>query len=286
MSFYFAAAPYSQADIIIIGIPFDRTSSFIPGSRFAPNQIRSGFENVESYSSYQKKDLTSYKIHDAGDMIFPSVATESILNSIENEIKKHLHQNKSVLAIGGEHTITIPIIQAYKEAYPNLKVVQFDAHADLRDEYLGEKFCHATTMQRVAETVGQDNIFQVGIRSLAKEEAKAKTRLFRINQPINKLVQRLANSPVYLTLDIDVMNTGEMPATSTPEPGGISFVELVSILTKLTKCNIVGADLVEYNPLAAPSLAYAATAAVLIREMLFLLVNKKHKQPKRPRGKS
>jgi agmatinase len=273
MSFYFATAPYPKADIIIVGVPFDRTSSFIPGTRFAPSAIRNAFENVESYSPYRNKDLTSFRIYDANDIIFSSLIMKKALSQIEKTVEKHLRKKKRVFALGGEHTITIPIVQAYKKFFPQLKVIQFDAHADWRDEYFGEKFCHATAIRRVAEVVGKQNVIPIGIRSFAQEETKERPKPFKIGQPIDKVVQKLGNTPVYITLDIDVLDTSTMPAVATPEPGGISFLELISALTRLGKCKIVGADLVEYNPLAAPSLAYASTAAVLMRELIILLAN-------------
>ncbi len=277
MLFPFAQTSYQKAKIIILGIPFDRTSSFIPGSRFAPVQIRAAFENVETYSPYQKQDLTSYKFHDAGDMVFSQARTESVLTQITQEANQHLTKSKRVLSLGGEHTITIPIVQTYKKFYPNLKVIQFDAHADWRDEYLGEKICHATTLRRVADIVGEKNVFQFGIRSMAQEESKKNIYSVKNILQINKLISKLGNAPIYLTLDIDVLDTGVMPAVATPEPGGCSFSELITALYEFRKCNIVGADLVEYNPLAASSFAYASTAAVLVREILLLLINKKPK---------
>lgn len=273
MSFYFAATLYPKTKTVVQGISFDRTSSFIPGSRFAPSQIRTAFENVESYSPYQKQDLTSFKIYDAGDIEFPLAKTRPSFNQIRAKTKRHIAKRKKVLSIGGEHTITIPLIDIHKEYYPKLRVVQFDAHADFRDEFLGEKLCHATTMRRVSEIVGEDNVFQLGIRSMAYEESKSKIYPFGIGQHINKIKRLLGNAPVYITLDIDVLDTSVMPAVATPEPGGCSFAELIAALTGLSDCNIVGADLVEYNPLAAPSLAYASTAAVIVREMLLLLAS-------------
>ncbi|MEO0093751.1 MAG: agmatinase [candidate division WOR-3 bacterium] len=274
MAFYFATTPYPKADIVTVGVPFDRTSSYIPGSRFAPAQIRNAFENVESYSPYQKKDLTALEIYDAGDIVFPIATTKPSLKRIQQIAERHLRKKKRILAIGGEHTITISLIRAHQKYFPELKVVQFDAHADWRDEYLGEKICHATAMRRVSEIVGTERLFQVGIRSMAKEEAEKKDNIFQLSQQIDDVVRKLSDAPVYITLDIDILDISVMPAVATPEPGGFSFSELVSAITKLSRCKIVGADLVEYNPLAAPALAYAATAAVLIREMLILLGNK------------
>ncbi len=270
MSLYFAKSSYQKSEVVILGIPLDRTSSFIPGTRFAPAQIRTAFDNVESFSPYQNRDLTSINIYDTGDIVFSLIDTKSAMNQIKKEIRKHLKNQKKILSIGGEHTITVPIVQIFKEFYPKLKVIQFDAHADLRNEYLGEKFCHATAMRRVSEIVGENNLNQLGIRSMTKEESNTKMYRFNIEKHIKKIKKNIANKPVYLTLDIDVLDIGTMPAVATPEPGGCSFVELVSTLVKLNGCQIVGADLVEYNPLSNPYLAYTSTASVLIREMLLL----------------
>jgi agmatinase len=278
MSFYFAVNNYPKTKTVIQGIPFDRTSSFIPGSRFAPSQIRTAFTNVESYSPYQKQDLTAYKIYDAGDIFFPVANTRPSFNQIRAKTNHHLAKGKKVLSIGGEHTITIPLVEIHKEYHPKLRVVQFDAHADLRNEFLGEKICHATTMRRVSEIVGKENIFQLGVRSMAREETKYKMYQFGSGQHIKKVKQRLGKAPVYVTLDIDVLDTSVMPAVATPEPGGWSFAELISALTEMCGCNIVGADLVEYNPLTISSFAYASTAAVIVREMLLLLTNDQNKR--------
>jgi agmatinase len=278
MFVYFAVNSYPKTKTVIQGVPFDRTSSFIPGSRFAPSQIRTAFANVESYSPYQKQDLTSYKIYDAGDVFFPIANTRPSFNQIRVKTKRHLAKGKKVLSLGGEHTITIPLVEIHKEYYPKLRVVQFDAHADLRDEFLGEKMCHATTMRRVSEIVGKKNIFPLGIRSMASEETKYKIYPFGPGQHIKKIKQLLGNAPVYITLDIDVLDTSVMPAVATPEPGGWSFAELISTLTEMNSCNIVGADLVEYNPLTISSFAYASTAAVIVREMLLLLANNQNKR--------
>lgn len=276
MAFYFANTPVQKADFVILGIPFDRTSSFIPGARFGPEKIRLACENIESYSPYQKKDVADLLIHDAGDLVLSFKKTEETLSQIEKKIRTYLRAKKRLLSFGGEHTITMPIVKAYKARFPSLRVIQFDAHLDLRNIYLAENFCHATTMRRVSEIVGKENLFQVGIRSGTKEEFIFKDNIypFETLNPIKEIRRRLSAFPIYLTIDIDVLDSGIMPAVSTPEPGGITFQELLKSLLELRGCRIIGADIVEYNPLAQEGLAYASLLAKLAREVLLIMAEK------------
>lgn len=275
MRFYFAQAEYKSAGLVIWGIPFDRTSSFLPGSRFAVNQVRLGAENIETFSPYQNRSLPEEKIFDAGDFL-PELPMEEFFSSIEKKISSFLSDKKKVLSIGGEHTITFPCIKAYKKFYPNLILIHLDAHSDMRDEYLGERLCHATVIRRVQEVIGESAVFSFGIRSLTPEcIAKHKHfYLFKVLEPLSTIKKRLAERPVYLTLDLDVLDGCLFPAVATPEPNGIFFTELLNVIKEIATLNLIGVDIVEFNPLVNSSLSYAVAVALLVRELSLALISK------------
>ncbi len=271
MSFDFATASEEEAKTIILGIPYDRTSSFIPGCRFGPRQIRISAENIESYSPYFKKDIITLKIYDAGDLqlSFPSIT--QTFAQIHKQISKYIKNNKRLMILGGEHTITVPIISEYVKSYPNLNLIQLDAHPDTRDEYLGEKYCHATVIKRISEFLPSKNIFQLGLRSLTKPVQNKNRFLFNISKHLDSVKKRIGKKPCYLTLDIDVVDCALMPAVQTPVPGGVSFQELFSSIKKMGVLNIIGCDVVEYNPLASPNLTYASVVAEIVRELILMM---------------
>jgi len=273
---YFATAGFKEAKVCILGVGLDRTVSFSPGTRFGPEQIRVAMETIESYSPYHNRDLTDVKICDLGDLHLTYESIEDTLGQIERKVGEVLDAGKKLIVLGGEHTITVPIVTALKNFYSDLRVVQFDAHADLRDRYLGERLSHATAMRRVMELIGNDRLFQLGIRSFEREERGLNRNLypFELVKYIPQLKQKIGRAPVYLTLDIDVLDCGSMPAVGTPEPGGVSYTELRQALVALQNLNWVGADIVEYNPVAAPQPAYGCVAASLLRETILAITKK------------
>lgn len=270
MKLYYANSTISEAQVVVLGLPYDRTSSFIPGSRFGPQYIRQCAENVEDYSPYQDKSLLSLKIKDLGDVEFYG---EDWLLQIEKEVGRIYDKKKSIIFLGGEHTITPPIIRAIKKTHNDFSVVQFDAHCDLRDEYLGEKNCHATAMRRAIDVLGADRVYQFGIRSGTKAEFGSGKNLykFKVYEPLSKVISDI-KEPVYISIDIDVLDPGVMPAVSTPEPGGIAYRELVDSLMLFKGKEFVGADIVEYNPLAASPYSSGSTAAETLRELILVMV--------------
>jgi len=269
MKLYYANSSQKDAQVIVFGLPYDRTSSFIPGSRFGPQYIRQCAENIEDYSPYQNRSLLDLKICDMGDIEF---CGEEWLLQIEKEVGNICDKDKLMIFLGGEHTITPPIVKAVKKTFGEFSLVQFDAHCDLRDEYLGEKNCHATAMRRASDILGADRIYQFGIRSGTKEEFAAGKNLykFKVYEPLSKVVTDI-RGPVYISIDIDVLNPGVMPAVSTPEPGGIDYQELVDSLMLFKDKEIIGADIVEYNPLAASPYASGSTAAETLRELILVM---------------
>ncbi len=275
MKLYYAKSDYKDADIVIFGLPYDRTSSFIPGSRFGPQYIRQSTENIEEYSPYQERSLAEIKICDLGDHYF---TTADHIKEIEQAVDKIYADKKTAVFLGGEHTITYPIIKAINKHIKSFSVIHFDAHCDLRDEYLGEKVCHATALRRVSDIIGIEKIYQFGIRSGPKEEFEFNKNLFKFKayEPLKKIINKIQD-PLYLTVDIDVLDPRVMPCVATPEPGGISYQELLDSLLLLKGRTIIGADILEYNPLTAAPYPSGCTAAGLLREMILLLTESKHR---------
>jgi agmatinase len=181
------------------------------------------------------------------------------------------------MMIGGEHLVSLPVVEALAKKYPDLHIIHFDAHTDLRDEFFGRKLSHATVMRRVFDIVGKKKIFQFGIRSGDSSEFKwadagnitmRKFDLFGVED----VVAKIKSKPVYITIDIDVLDPAAVPGTGTPEPGGVTYRELIEAIMKLRKLNnIVGADIVELAPNYDPSGASTAAAAKTLREMVLLL---------------
>ncbi|MCX7785090.1 MAG: agmatinase [candidate division WOR-3 bacterium] len=271
MALYFATATLTESQTVVLGVPYDRSSSFLPGCRLAPNQIRLATENIESYSPYFNKDVADLKIYDANDIILSYATIKDTFEQIQNAISDYLKNGKKILFLGGEHTITLPIISEFKKFYPDLNLIQFDAHTDMRDEYLGEKICHATVIRRIAEILPLTNIFQLGIRSLTGPAKNDNLFLFKVETYLDEIIKKIDKRPCYLTLDIDVLDCGIMPAVQTPEPGGISYHELFASIVKLSGLNVVGCDVVEYNPLADSNLAYASAVAEIARELIIMM---------------
>ncbi len=272
MKLYYAHAVHEEADYIILGLPFDRTSSFIPGSRFAPEFIRICSENIEDYSPYQEKNLRDLKICDSGDISF---STKDWIQEAQLMLAKIMDKNKRFIFLGGEHTITIPIIKEFKKVYTDFSIIQFDAHCDLRDEYCGERFCHATVIRRISELVGFNRIYQFGMRSGTQEEFRLHEKIYKfdIRKQLSSVIDEI-QEPIYLSIDVDVLNPGAMPAVSTPAPGGVTYWELIDSLLLLKGKRVIGADIVEYNPLAASPYASGSTVAELLRELILILGSK------------
>lgn len=266
---------YEESDIVLFGAPFDGTTSYRPGTRFASSAIRNESYGIETYSPYLDKDLLDRSIFDAGDLEFGFGNTERVLNTIEEMTERILSDQKKPIMIGGEHLVTLGSVRAVAKQYPDLHIIHFDAHADLRDEYLGEKLSHASVIRRCHEIVGDDRIYQFGIRSGDREEFLwAKEHVFtqKFNlERLDSVVELLRGKPVYLTIDLDVLDPSVFPGTGTPEAGGVSFMELLQALTKVFKLNIVAMDMNELSPVYDQSGASTALACKLLRELLLQL---------------
>jgi len=266
---------YEESDIVLFGAPFDGTTSYRPGTRFASAAIRNESYGIETYSPYQDKDLLDKKIFDGGDLEFGFGNTQRVIDTIEEMTKQILDDGKKPLMVGGEHLVTLGSVKAVVEKYPEIHIIHFDAHADLRDDYLGEKLSHASVMRRCHELVGDGKIFQFGIRSGDREEFLwAKDHVFtqKFNlDGIEKIAQKLEGKPVYLTIDLDVLDPSVFPGTGTQEAGGVTFMELMGALKEVFKLNVVAMDMNELSPVYDQSGASTALACKLLRELLLQL---------------
>jgi|YNPBryantNP2012_1023418.scaffolds.fasta_scaffold00013_30 agmatinase len=273
MASFFANCDFPAAGVVVIGMPLDRTSSYIPGTRFGPAVGRLGTANIESFSPYLHRDITQVPIFDAGDLEFTFESRSAPANLIGEYTGKLYSQGKRQLAVGGEHSITPFIIAELSKIFPDLCVIQFDAHSDLRTEFLGEPDSHATAMRRVLDYIPRENLFQLGIRSFSQPEELNAPNLFpfEVLSPIKTIRAKIGARPLYLTLDIDVLDPGVMPEVQTPQPGGCSYNELVRALAGLKDLNCIGADLVEFCPRTHGATAGAATVAELVRELILLI---------------
>ncbi|WP_122788429.1 agmatinase [Intestinibacillus sp. Marseille-P6563] len=269
-------APYEQANVVLFGAPYDSTTSFRPGTRFGPHAIRSESFGLESYSPYQDRDLTDYAILDSGDLELRFGGPESALAEIEACADGILQDGKVPFLLGGEHLVTLGAVRACAKRHPDLHIIHFDAHTDLREDYLGEPLSHACVIRRCWDLLGDERIYQFGIRSGDREEwrwGKDHVRTQRFNtEGLAQIVEKLRDKPVYFTLDLDVLDPSVFPGTGTPEPGGISFEALrIAATLVCSKLHIVGCDVNELSPHYDPSGASTAVACKIVREMLLAL---------------
>lgn len=281
--FYRPLVSLDEADIALLGLPFDGTVSNRAGTRFGPEAIRSSTLGIEDYSPYQDRDISLLNIHDAGDAELPFGDTLACLERISEEYSA-LAAFRPVVALGGEHLVSWPLIRYMHERYgDDLFVIQFDAHADLREDYLGVRHSHATVMNLAAELIGHGNMAAVGIRSGTPDEWKmlrGNRNYFggALGRPLGEfssLAGSLNGRKVYLTIDVDVFDPGIMSGTGTPEPGGISFPEFVRMVRELEGAEIVGADIVELAPDYDHSGVSSALAGTVLREILLLMGGKR-----------
>ncbi|MFO7253905.1 agmatinase [Limnochorda sp.] len=272
-----ARASYEEAGPVLLGLPLDATVSFRPGTRFGPARIRAVSEGLESYSPVLDRDLTDVALHDGGSLLLPYAQVETALDRIEEAVSVLVEEGRWPFLLGGEHLVTLGVLRALAQHYPDLVVIQLDAHADQRDVYLGERLSHATVMRRAGELLGPERIYQVGIRSGDREEmawARAHSRLLPADPgealaALAALPRELGDRPVYVTIDLDVVDPGLAPGVGTPEPGGWTGSQLLAAIYTLQPLNVVGCDLVELSPPHdGPGEAAAFLAAKVVREAL------------------
>lgn len=263
----------TKADVVLFGVPMDYTVSFKAGSRFGPQGIRNASQGLEEYSPVACRRLSNLKFADIGDLVLPFGNVEKTIDTIFDAVTDLVQKGKVPFMLGGEHLITYPAVKAVAAKYEDLVVIQLDAHTDLRDEFFGEKLSHATVIRRIIDFLPPENVYQFGIRSGEEHEfdyAKMNTHLTQdvVLEPLLDILPDMKGRPIYLTLDIDVLDPAFAPGTGTQEPGGITTMELLKSLRALKGQQIVGMDLVEVSPPNDPSGITSILGAKIVREAL------------------
>lgn len=275
--FLCADSLFESARVVLLGCPFDETVSFRRGARSGPGAMREASDCLETYSPHLDKDLSDAALCDPGDVAFTSGDTEAVLASIRSQASRIFRSGKRPVFLGGEHLVSLPAVETALETFPGLAVFQWDAHADLREDYLGERLSHACVMRRILELEGVGPLHQFGVRSGTREEfawMRANDTMRPLTpEAVAAALQEAGNLPVYLTLDVDVVNPGEMPGTGSPEPGGPGLNALIECIRVLgaSGARIVGADVVELAPEWDPSGASAIAAAKIVRELALVM---------------
>ncbi len=271
-------AAFADARLVLFGAPFDSTTSFRPGARFGSSAMRHESFGIETYSPYQDRDLTDCAIFDSGDLELCFGSAEAALADVEARAAEILKADKMPILLGGEHLVTLGAVRAAAQKYPDLHIIHFDAHADLRDDYLGAKLSHACVIRRCHDILGDGRIHQFCIRSGDREEfrfARQHTELHPFSfEGLDTVCARLIaeNAPVYLTIDLDCLDPACFPGTGTPEAGGVTFPQLLTAILQVAQLNVVAADLNELAPMLDPSGASTAMACKVLRELLLALL--------------
>ena len=276
MNFIGANSGYAEADVVLFGAPYDSTTSFRPGTRFGPAAMRSESFGIETYSPYQDHDLEDVRVHDAGDLELPFGAPDRALDMIEEKSAAILADGKVPFLLGGEHLVTLGSVRAAAKRFPDLRILHFDAHADLREDYLGVTLSHACVIRRCHDLLGDGRIWQFGIRSGTREEFAFMREGHVVTEPFTlKTLPQVSfpdGTPVYLTVDMDVLDPSEFPGTGTQEAGGVRFTELLAALRDvLARFRVVALDNVELSPPIDPTGRSTALACKLLREELLAL---------------
>lgn len=271
---------YEESQAVIYGMPMDWTVSFRPGSRFGPARIREVSIGLEEYSPYLDRLLEEVTYFDAGDIPLPFGNVEGSLDAIRTFVSKVLADGKMPIGLGGEHLVTWPVIQAVYEKYKqDLVLFHFDAHTDLRDHYEGYEYSHSTPIKKACDLIGGKNVYSFGIRSGMKEEfewAKENMNLYKFDvlEPVKQVLPTIGNRPIYLTIDIDVLDPSAAPGTGTTEAGGITSRELLDTIHFMAKngANVIGCDLVEVAPIYDHSEMTQIVASKIVRELILAFV--------------
>lgn len=276
-TFIACESSFEDARAVIFGAPFDGTTSFRPGTRFGPAAIRGESDGIETYSPYQNRDLEDINVFDSGDLYFPFGNPSAVLEMIEARTQEILDADKMPVMLGGEHLVTLGAVRAMVKKYPNLHIIHFDAHSDLRDDYLGETLSHASVLRRSWDLVGDGRIHQFGIRSGERAEFEfafehTDFHPFNVKDVLDVVLGLGSEVPVYVTVDLDVLDPSLFSGTGTPEAGGIFFPDLEEALLALEALNVVGFDINELSPHYDASGVSTAVACKVLREMLLAYV--------------
>ncbi|MGN0436223.1 MAG: agmatinase [Wujia sp.] len=274
-------ADYQDADMVIFGAPYDSTTSYRPGARFGSSAIRHESFGLETYSPYQDKELTDYKVFDSGDLELCFGDAELALRAIEERTTTIIGDGKFPIMVGGEHLVTLGAFRAALAKWPDLHIIQFDAHADLRDDYLGAKLSHACVLRRCHDLIGDGRVHQFCIRSGDRSEfefAGKHTDMHRFSfNGLKELIVDLKAKqvPVYFTIDLDCLDPSAFPGTGTPEAGGVSFKELLDAICTVSQAKLVAADINELAPNLDMSGASTAMACKVMRELMIAILSNK-----------
>ena len=268
---------FEEASIVLYGAPFDSTTSFRPGARFGPAAMRHESFGLETYSPYQDRDLMDISVFDSGDLELCFGSSEMALADIQKRAEEILETDKFPLLLGGEHLVTLAAVRAVAAKYPDLHIIHFDAHADLRDDYLGARLSHACVLRRCHDLLGDGRIHQFCIRSGEREEFRfaAQHTDFHplsfdgLEETVRELKEK--NVPIYFTIDLDCLDPAAFPGTGTPEAGGVTFLELLEAIRMVAQANVVGADVNELAPMLDASGVSTATACKVLRELLLAI---------------
>lgn len=271
-------ANYDDAKIVIFGAPFDSTTSYRPGARFGSAAIRHESYGLETYSPYLDRDLEDINVFDSGDIELPLGSAEMTLDAISERTVEILSDGKIPLMLGGEHLVTLGAFREIQKKYPDMHIIHFDAHADLRDDYLGVKLSHACVIRRCHDIIGDGKIHQFGIRSGDRTEwnfaREGHTDFHPFSlEDVECVVKSIGTDvPVYFTLDLDVLDPSVFPGTGTPEAEGVTFNDLRKALTFVcSRLNVVGCDVTELAPMLDNSGMSTAVACKVVRELLLAL---------------
>ncbi len=260
-----------QARFVLRGYPYDGTCSYKPGSRFGPSEVRTHSEGIETYSPRFDADIEDIPFFDAGDLELPFGDRDAVLERIELDAESIFSAGKILFGIGGEHLVSLPLIRSAHRNFDNLHVFQFDAHMDLRKDYLGDALSHATVMRQVLDFLPVNHLHQFDIRSGTREEwTFSRENGLLKTDPGDQLNELPADTPIYLTIDMDVLDPSIFPGTGTPEPGGLTFDQLMDRLAIFKGQRIIGVDFMELAPNIDPAGVSTIVTAKLIREMLVI----------------
>jgi agmatinase len=273
-AFIASRASLPEARIVVFGIPFEGSVNLRQGADRGPRDLRLASDSIETYSPALERDLEDLAIADLGDCRLGAGSPRQQLDSARHEIAEFWHPGLRPVMLGGDHTATVPVIETLAPAIPELRILQLDAHPDLREEFLGERYNYASAMARVMDVVAPERVYQVGMRTGAREEyARRAPHLYPAHaihpvEAVRRLVPELARHPLYVTIDVDVLDPSEAPGTGAPEPCGLRTAELIEIVRLLEPCRIVGTDLVEVAQAFDPSGRTAITASWVLREAI------------------
>jgi agmatinase len=267
--------PFSEGRIIVYGIPFEGRVNLRKGADGGPRDLRLASDSIETYSPWVERDMEDLPLADIGDCELPAgVSPREQLDAARKEIASWWRPGLIPFMLGGDHTSTVPVMEAIAPSFPDLQILQLDAHPDTREEFLGERYNYASAMARVMDTVAPARVFQVGMRTGSREEyVNRRPNFYPVlaGHPVDivrSLLPRLRSAPLYVTIDVDVLDPSEAPGTGSPEPGGLRVPELLDIVRMLSDCQIIGGDLVEVAHAWDPSGRTGIAASWVIREAM------------------